>query len=130
MELHPTTLCRNHFKPNFRYTQSAFPGFSALSIQVKCLDLFYAHSHGYNVWRDAQKPTQILEKLCKDGKMDAPQFGPVGKVKVANRIFFGPTEIEDENGELLKGIFQQWCSTFNFFVMSNISVMGWICKGK
>lgn len=55
-------------------------------------------SHGYNVWRDPLKPTQILGKLCKDGKMDPPQFGPGGRVKVANRVYTGPTEIEDENG--------------------------------
>ncbi|CAM4651752.1 unnamed protein product [Leuciscus chuanchicus] len=54
--------------------------------------------HGYNVWRDPLKPTQILGKLCKDGKMDPPQFGPGGRVKVANRVYTGPTEIEDENG--------------------------------
>ncbi|MCI4389544.1 hypothetical protein PGIGA_G00099320 [Pangasianodon gigas] len=54
--------------------------------------------HGYNVWRDPQKPSQILAKLCKDGKMEEPHYGPGGKVKVANRIFLGPTEIEDENG--------------------------------
>ncbi|XP_039506896.1 otoferlin-like [Pimephales promelas] len=54
--------------------------------------------HGYNVWRDPLKPTQILAKLCKDGKMDPPQFGPGGRVKVANRVYTGPTEIEDENG--------------------------------
>ncbi|XP_067312338.1 otoferlin [Pseudorasbora parva] len=54
--------------------------------------------HGYNVWRDPLKPTQILAKLCKDGKMDPPQYGPGGKVKVANRVYTGPTELEDENG--------------------------------
>ncbi|XP_057679054.1 otoferlin isoform X10 [Corythoichthys intestinalis] len=54
--------------------------------------------HGYNVWRDPLKPSQILAKLCKEGKIDSPQYGPGGKVKVANRIFVGPTEIEDENG--------------------------------
>ncbi|XP_076612936.1 otoferlin isoform X13 [Chaetodon auriga] len=54
--------------------------------------------HGYNVWRDPMKPSQILGKLCKDGKIDGPHYGPGGKVKVANRIFTGPTEIEDENG--------------------------------
>ncbi|XP_062379458.1 otoferlin-like [Sardina pilchardus] len=53
---------------------------------------------GYNVWRDPMKPTQILSKLCKDGKVDGPHFGPGGRVKVANRVYFGPTEIEDENG--------------------------------
>lgn len=45
------------------------------------------------------KPSQILAKLCKDGKIDGPHYGPGGKVKVANRIFTGPTEIEDENGK-------------------------------
>ncbi|XP_047430136.1 otoferlin isoform X9 [Mugil cephalus] len=54
--------------------------------------------HGYNVWRDPMKPSQILAKLCKDGKIDGPHYGPGGKVKVANRIFTGQTEIEDENG--------------------------------
>uniref|UniRef100_A0A7N8Y6B1 Otoferlin n=1 Tax=Mastacembelus armatus TaxID=205130 RepID=A0A7N8Y6B1_9TELE len=54
--------------------------------------------HGYNIWRDPMKPSQILAKLCKDGKLDGPHYGPGGKVKVAGRIFHGPTEIEDENG--------------------------------
>ncbi|KAF4084233.1 hypothetical protein AMELA_G00126220 [Ameiurus melas] len=54
--------------------------------------------HGYNVWRDPLKPTQILAKLCKDGKLDPPQYGPGGRVKVANRVYTGPTEIMDENG--------------------------------
>ncbi|XP_064190456.1 otoferlin-like [Anguilla rostrata] len=54
--------------------------------------------HGYNVWRDPMKPTQILGKLCKDAKIDGPHYGPGGRVKVANRVYLGPTEIEDENG--------------------------------
>uniref|UniRef100_A0A8C4HSP4 Otoferlin n=1 Tax=Dicentrarchus labrax TaxID=13489 RepID=A0A8C4HSP4_DICLA len=41
--------------------------------------------HGYNVWRDPMKPTQILAKLCKDGKLDGPHYGPEGRVKVENR---------------------------------------------
>ncbi|XP_010211914.1 PREDICTED: otoferlin [Tinamus guttatus] len=55
--------------------------------------------HGYNIWRDPMKPSQILSKLCKEGKVDGPHFGPGGRVKVANRVFTGPTEIEDENGQ-------------------------------
>ncbi|XP_062857468.1 otoferlin isoform X2 [Trichomycterus rosablanca] len=54
--------------------------------------------HGYNVWRDPQKPSDILAKLCKEGKVDGPHYGPGGRVKVADRIILGPTEIEDENG--------------------------------
>ncbi|KAJ3606908.1 hypothetical protein NHX12_026424, partial [Muraenolepis orangiensis] len=53
--------------------------------------------NGYNVWRDPMKPSQILAKLCKEGKLEAPQYGPGGKVKVANRIFFGAAEMEDES---------------------------------
>jgi len=50
------------------------------------------------VWRDPKKPSQILAKLCKEGKLEAPQYGPGGKVKVANRIFFGAADMEDESG--------------------------------
>lgn len=46
------------------------------------------------------KPTQILAKLCKDGKLDGPHYGPGGRVKVENRVFMAPTELEDENGIL------------------------------
>uniref|UniRef100_A0A8C5SEA3 Otoferlin n=1 Tax=Laticauda laticaudata TaxID=8630 RepID=A0A8C5SEA3_LATLA len=55
--------------------------------------------HGYNMWRDPQKPTQILSKLCKEGKVDGPHYGPGGRVKVTNRVFTGPIEVEDENGQ-------------------------------
>lgn len=44
------------------------------------------------------KPSQILTRLCKDSKVDGPHFGPPGRVKVANCVFTGPSEIEDENG--------------------------------
>jgi len=49
------------------------------------------------------KPSQILSKLCKEGKVDWPDFGTGGRVKVANRVYTGPTEIEDENGTCLTG---------------------------
>nr|XP_060610752.1 otoferlin [Anolis sagrei ordinatus] len=55
--------------------------------------------HGYNIWRDPQKPNQILSKLCKEGKVDGPHYGPGGRVKVCNRVFMGPTDVEDENGQ-------------------------------
>lgn len=57
-----------------------------------------SHRHGYNIWRDPMKPSQILTRLCKEGKVDGPHFGPPGRVKVSNRVFTGPSEIEDENG--------------------------------
>ncbi|KAL4236528.1 C2 domain [Mactra antiquata] len=55
-------------------------------------------SLGYNAWRDPMKPTQILAKLCKDGKVDGPHYQP-GKVRVENRIFTAPIDDqEDEEG--------------------------------
>ena len=47
------------------------------------------------------KPSQILAKLCKEGKLDGPHYGPGGRIKVADRVFTAPTEIEDENGKAL-----------------------------
>ncbi|XP_052775587.1 otoferlin-like isoform X2 [Mya arenaria] len=52
---------------------------------------------GYNAWRDPMKPTQILSRLCKEGKVDGPHYQP-GKVRVANRIFTAPIdELDDED---------------------------------
>ncbi|XP_076803747.1 otoferlin-like isoform X4 [Clavelina lepadiformis] len=52
---------------------------------------------GYNQWRDPMKPSQILQKLCKDHKLEGPNFMP-GRVKVGTKTFTGPVELEDENG--------------------------------
>nr|XP_034839510.1 otoferlin-like [Maniola hyperantus] len=48
---------------------------------------------GYNRWRDAMKPTQILAKLCKDGKLDPPIY-EYGRVKVGRTIFNMPMDDE------------------------------------
>ncbi|XP_017781557.1 PREDICTED: otoferlin-like isoform X2 [Nicrophorus vespilloides] len=49
------------------------------------LPLKYEES-GYNSWRDATKPTQILAKLCKDGKVDVPIYSD-GEVKIGRHSF-------------------------------------------
>lgn len=59
--------------------------------------MHFYHRAGYNMWRDPMKPTQILLKLCKEGKVDGPYYQP-GKVRVGNRIFTVPLEVEDESG--------------------------------
>ncbi|XP_050710389.1 otoferlin-like isoform X3 [Eriocheir sinensis] len=41
---------------------------------------------GYNQWRDPMKPTQILARLCKEGRLDGPHYGP-GKVRVGTKTF-------------------------------------------
>jgi hypothetical protein len=51
---------------------------------------------GYNQWRDPMKPTQILAKLCKDGKIDGPSYSN-GKVKVGRQTFFLQADDSDCN---------------------------------
>ncbi|XP_052752524.1 otoferlin-like isoform X2 [Galleria mellonella] len=46
---------------------------------------------GYNRWRDSLKPTQILAKLCKDGKLDPPIY-EYGRVKVGRTVFNMPMD--------------------------------------
>ncbi|XP_008199102.2 otoferlin isoform X1 [Tribolium castaneum] len=41
---------------------------------------------GYNAWRDAMKPTQILAKLCKDAKVEPPVYAD-GQIKIGRQIF-------------------------------------------
>ncbi|XP_046836781.1 otoferlin isoform X1 [Vespa crabro] len=41
---------------------------------------------GYNKWRDAMKPTQILSKLCKEGKIDSPVYSH-GRVTIGRKTF-------------------------------------------
>ncbi|KAL5015843.1 hypothetical protein ScPMuIL_005432 [Solemya velum] len=53
---------------------------------------------GYNAWRDPLKPSQVLAKLCKEGKVDGPHYqASLGKVQVANRIFSAPLNNNNEN---------------------------------
>uniref|UniRef100_A0A8B9DM70 Fer-1 like family member 6 n=1 Tax=Anser cygnoides TaxID=8845 RepID=A0A8B9DM70_ANSCY len=53
---------------------------------------------GYNAWRDATKPSEILTKLCKDYRINGPFMRP-GEIQVGTKVFKGQTVfIEDENG--------------------------------
>ncbi|XP_057656510.1 otoferlin-like isoform X1 [Diorhabda carinulata] len=49
---------------------------------------------GYNAWRDALKPTQILAKLCKDAKVESPVYAD-GMVKIGKQIFFVNTSTNE-----------------------------------
>uniref|UniRef100_A0A8B9DJQ5 Fer-1 like family member 6 n=1 Tax=Anser cygnoides TaxID=8845 RepID=A0A8B9DJQ5_ANSCY len=54
---------------------------------------------GYNAWRDATKPSEILTKLCKDYRINGPFMRP-GEIQVGTKVFKGQTVfIEDENVE-------------------------------
>lgn len=49
---------------------------------------------GYNKWRDAMKPTQILAKLCKDAKIETPIYSE-NSVKIGRQTFTLPVETID-----------------------------------
>uniref|UniRef100_A0A6Q2YPV7 C2 domain-containing protein n=1 Tax=Esox lucius TaxID=8010 RepID=A0A6Q2YPV7_ESOLU len=53
--------------------------------------------HGYNVWRDPLKPSQILAKLCKEAKLDGPLYGIPGIYFVCVCVFAGMKRQTDEH---------------------------------
>ncbi|MGH0120589.1 UNVERIFIED_CONTAM: hypothetical protein FKN15_009376 [Acipenser sinensis] len=50
---------------------------------------------GYNAWRDAIKPTELLSKLCKDHQLDGPHLRP-GKICIGDQVFAGKTVFEED----------------------------------
>uniref|UniRef100_W5MRD6 C2 domain-containing protein n=1 Tax=Lepisosteus oculatus TaxID=7918 RepID=W5MRD6_LEPOC len=49
---------------------------------------------GYNSWRDARKPTQILTKLCKESGLPEPVYDIAAKeVKIEAKVFEVPDDI-------------------------------------
>ncbi|XP_052647718.1 fer-1-like protein 4 isoform X5 [Harpia harpyja] len=56
---------------------------------------------GYNMWRDAFKPTQILDSLCKKNLLPAAEYR-WEEVKVNNKIFKVPPEAFPEGSIELK----------------------------
>ncbi|KAF4526881.1 hypothetical protein B566_EDAN013792 [Ephemera danica] len=51
---------------------------------------------GYNGWRDPMKPTQIVAKLCKDGKIEGPIYMN-GRIKIGNKTFCLQSDGSDIN---------------------------------
>ena len=78
-----------------KFCRRGFDFFIHLFIEFN-FTLFYRG--GYNAWRDPMKPVAILAKLCKDAKLDGPHFQP-GKVRVGNRIFTVPPEMQTDEGK-------------------------------
>nr|CAD7590206.1 unnamed protein product [Timema genevievae] len=69
----------------------SFPNICAkvVELEFESRTILGRSSYGYNQWRDPMKPTQILTKLCKDGKIDGPIYTN-GKVKCDNFSILGP----------------------------------------
>lgn len=42
--------------------------------RANCGIAYKYEDSGYNAWRDPMKPTQILQKLCKDNKLESPHY--------------------------------------------------------
>ncbi|XP_010084354.1 PREDICTED: fer-1-like protein 4, partial [Pterocles gutturalis] len=55
--------------------------------------------NGYNMWRDAFKPTQILDSLCKKNSLPAAEYR-WEEVKVDNKIFKVPPEAFSEEASV------------------------------
>ncbi|XP_066479336.1 fer-1-like protein 6 isoform X2 [Tiliqua scincoides] len=53
---------------------------------------------GYNAWRDATKPTEILTKLCRDNRLSGPYMQP-GKIQVGDKVFTGQTVFQEDENE-------------------------------
>nr|XP_015213156.1 PREDICTED: fer-1-like protein 4 isoform X2 [Lepisosteus oculatus] len=52
------------------------------------------NTSGYNSWRDARKPTQILTKLCKESGLPEPVYDIAAKeVKIEAKVFEVPDDI-------------------------------------
>ncbi|KAI1233270.1 hypothetical protein IHE44_0004437 [Lamprotornis superbus] len=55
--------------------------------------------NGYNMWRDAFKPTQILDSLCKENSIPAAEYR-WEEIKVDNKIFKVPPEAFPEEASV------------------------------
>ncbi|XP_040431298.1 fer-1-like protein 4 [Cygnus olor] len=66
---------------------------------------------GYNMWRDAFKPTQILDSLCKKTSLPAAEYRQE-EVKVGNKIFKVPPEAfpEEASARNQRGVADENCS--------------------
>uniref|UniRef100_A0A8D3CW72 Fer-1 like family member 4 n=1 Tax=Scophthalmus maximus TaxID=52904 RepID=A0A8D3CW72_SCOMX len=72
---------------------------------------------GYNMWRDAKKPTTILAELCRENSIPSPEYRAT-EVKVLNKIFKIPPDAvpegpsPEENAEMEEhaalSVLQRW----------------------
>ncbi|XP_043544464.1 fer-1-like protein 6 isoform X2 [Chiloscyllium plagiosum] len=55
---------------------------------------------GYNAWRDAMKPTEILSRMCKENHLRGPYFRS-GEIEVERKIFAGKTIFMEDGEEVI-----------------------------
>ncbi|XP_072123386.1 fer-1-like protein 6 [Mobula birostris] len=68
---------------------------------------------GYNAWRDAMKPTEILTRMCRENGFQGPFF-KTGEIEVQGKVFQGKTTfLEDDelvvsHEHLALNVLRQW----------------------
>ncbi|MBN3319754.1 FR1L6 protein, partial [Atractosteus spatula] len=72
---------------------------------------------GYNAWRDAIKPTELLTKLCKEHRLDGPHLRP-GRITIGDKVFTGKTVFVDE-GNPVKKLNLQMTAQYRFEIYFN-----------
>uniref|UniRef100_A0A8D0AGF7 Fer-1 like family member 4 n=1 Tax=Sander lucioperca TaxID=283035 RepID=A0A8D0AGF7_SANLU len=63
--------------------------------RVSCGLALYYDTDGYNIWRDAKKPSAILAELCRKNSIQSPEYR-TSEVKVLNKIFKIPPDAVPE----------------------------------
>ncbi|XP_040889705.1 fer-1-like protein 4 [Toxotes jaculatrix] len=63
--------------------------------RASCGLALYYDTDGYNMWRDAKKPSAILAELCRKNGIPSPEYRTF-EVKVLNKIFKIPQEAVPE----------------------------------
>ncbi|XP_051271745.1 fer-1-like protein 4 [Dicentrarchus labrax] len=63
--------------------------------RASCGLALYYDTEGYNMWRDAKKPTTILAELCRKNGIQSPEYR-TSEVKVLNKIFKIPPDAVPE----------------------------------
>lgn len=78
---------------------------------------FFHFSVGYNRWRDPMKPTQILQKLCKENKLETPHYFQdrvlIGRYCMTfseDEVFAwnGPTTCKNRDEHLALAVLHRW----------------------
>lgn len=81
-----------------RYFTTYFFVFYVIVKNWMVLTFSFFFSHGFNKWRDPIKPTAILQRLCKDYKLDGPHFSD-GKCRIEGKMFHARDHIVDDSGK-------------------------------
>uniref|UniRef100_A0A665XBH9 Fer-1 like family member 4 n=1 Tax=Echeneis naucrates TaxID=173247 RepID=A0A665XBH9_ECHNA len=82
--------------------------------RASCGLALYYDTDGYNMWRDAKKPSAILAELCRKNGIPSPEYR-TSEVKVLNKIFKIPPETGSSNEiSCTLSVLQRWAEMNEF----------------